>query len=187
VAIKTLNKLINKRDSFEIMGDVIAQILVENIAEQKRLAVEENLDPSLWDVKVFRERHNPIETFRDNAEAAPVVNVWIDSTDYPKSKSDSIERQLSSTLYNIDCYALGTAENVLGGGHNPGDLEAAINIGATVRLVRNILMAAQNLYLQKQGLVWGRWISAVTFYQPEFNNNKAVQVQTARIIIKAKF
>lgn len=187
MAIKTLDKLINKLDGFEIIGDVIALILVENITRQKILAIEESLDPALWDIKIFRERNNPLESFRDNEDAVPEINIWVDTIDFPKAKSDDIERQLSSTIYNIDCYALGTAENVIGGGHTPGDEAAAVNVSRTVRLARNILMAAQNRYLQNQGLVWGRWINSITFYQPEFNTNNALQLQAARIRFNADF
>lgn len=187
MAIKTIDKLIDKLDGFEMVGDLIAQILVDNTAEQQVLAIAAGKDPALWDLKIFRERSNPIENFRADELAAPVVNIWVDSSDYPMSKSDTVERQMSSTLYNIDCYALGVATDVDGEGHEPGDENAALNVHRTVRLVRNILMAAQNRQLQNREFIWGRWINSLTFYQPEFNNKNALHVQAARFIFKVDF
>lgn len=44
----TLQALIDKQDSVEIIRDQIAAILVQEIANQQALAIADSKDPALW-------------------------------------------------------------------------------------------------------------------------------------------
>lgn len=183
--------LINKQDNFEIVRDQIAAILAAESVQQMQLAEQENLDPEQWRLRVYTERFRAWEQYLNNpegADLAPIVNVWFEDADYDKSKSDAIQRQHTTGTFNIDCYGLGIAQDNPDGGHFAGDQQAALNCQRAVRLVRNILMASENTYLQMRGVVWGtRWIRNVSTYQPQLENRQVQEVHATRISLEVPF
>ena len=180
-------ELIDKVDNFELVRDQIAAILVSEIANQQTLAADAGLPPESWKLRVFTERSNPWEQFLDDADTSPLVNVWYDSSTFPQGKSNAIERQASETTYNIDCYGYGRSKDLPTGGHTPGDQDAAIEVQKAVRLVRNILMAAEYTYLGMRGLVWQRWPQSATVFQPQQDGHQAQQIVGARIALRVIF
>ena len=184
----TIPTLIDKQDSFEIVRDQIAAILKLEVVSQMQLAVDAGKDPALWDMRVFTERSNPWEQFlNDQTDKSPLVNVWYDNSNFNQSKSNILERQASETIYNIDCYGYGLSRDDVGPGHTPGDREAAFEVQKALRLVRNILMAAEYTYLGLQGLVWQRWPDSVTVFQPQIDANQIQQIVGARISFRVIF
>ena len=141
--------LIDKQDNFEIIRDQIAAILTTEIASQQALATAAAKDPDEWKLRIFTERSNPWEQYLNNPEAdpSPIVNVWFENDKFDPSGSNIDERQKTEAVYNIDCYGYGVSEDVIAGGHKPGDREAAFEVQKALRLVRNILMAAEYTYL----------------------------------------
>ena len=187
MAIETLQSLIDKQDGFEVVRDQIAAILVAEVSNQMTLAAAESKDPTLWKLRVYTERSNPWEQFQqqDVDDTSPIVNIWYESSTFPEGRGDVFERQEATGRFNIDVIAYGEAKDDASGGHEPGDLDAALNLARALRLVRNILMAGQNTYLQLQGSVGFRWPESITQYQPEGTN--ASQIAAARIIFRADF
>jgi len=185
----TIPTLIDKQDNSEVIRDQIAAILVTEVANQMALAVLAAKDPDLWKLRVFTERSNPWEQFLNApvADKTPLVNVWVDNTNYDKKSSNSIERQKADTVYNIDCYGYGVSADIPAGGHTPGDQEASFEVQRAVRLTRNILMAAENKYLQLQGLVWTRWPQSITIFQPQQESRTVQQVVGARIALSVEY
>ena len=183
-----IDTLIDKQDNFEVIRDNVAAILVSEVAEQQRLAVENLKDPLLWKLRIFTERSNPWEQFLNNPhDKSPVVNIWYDNSNFPEASGNISERQKSETILNIDCYGYETSSNNGAGGHNPGDQEAAFAMQRTIRLVRNILMAAEYTYLGLRGLVWQRWIQSITAFQPQQGNNPIQDVMAGRIALRVGF
>ena len=190
MAFKSIDTLIDKQDTFEIVRDQIAALLVFEIKNQMALAIAAKKDPEEWKLRVFTERSNPWEQFENptpKTDLSSLVNIWYDNGNFPESKGNVVGRQAHEATYNLDCYAFGISADDPGGGHKPGDKEAALRVQKAVCLVRNMLMAAVNTYLQLRGTVWQRWIQSITIFQPELEGVQAQQVHGARIAFRVTF
>ena len=179
--------LIDKQDSFEIVRDKIALILATEIANQQALAEDAGEIPADWKLRIFTERTDPWENFANGDDKSPVVNIWYDSSRFPKDASDTVFRQKSETIYNIDCYGYGIATENIEGGQNTGDKAAALEVQKAIRLVRNILMSAENAYLGLRGSIWKRWPQSINIFQPQIDNRAAGNVIGARIAFSVEF
>ena len=183
-----IEALIDKQDNFEIIRDQIAAILATEVTNQKQLATAAGKDPALWDFKVYTERSNPWEGYlNDTAELTPIVNVWYDNSNFLEASSNIVERQTTEAIFNIDCYGVANSSDNEAGGHNPGDKEAAFAVQRIIRLVRNILMSAEYIYLGLRGVVWQRWPQTITMFQPQQDRGNVRPVIAARIGFKVKF
>lgn len=177
--------LIDRLDAFEIVRDQIAAILVLEVARQQELATAAGKDPELWGLRVFTERSNPSEIFREG-DLTPIVNIWYGGTEFDYQASDTVEHQKGIGTYNIDVYAAGesfeTAE-----GQECSDEVAARNSHRAIRLVRNILMSNTSVYLGLRGLVWSRRVQSITPYQPDANDDMTQQIIGARVAFRVVF
>lgn len=183
-----LSELIDKQDNVEIIRDQIAAILVLEVANQMSLATTAGKDPDDWKLRVFTERSNPWDQFQNNpTDRSPLVNVWWDTEAFDLKKGNTVERQQAEAIFNIDCYGYAVSSDNVGGGFNPGDQEAAFEAQKAVRLVRNILMAAENMYLKLQGTVWRRYVQSVTSFQPDQNGQQVQQILAARLSFSVEF
>lgn len=183
-----ITELIDKQDSFEIIRDQIAAILVTEVANQMQLATDGGKDPNDWKLRVFKERSNPWEQLlNEQADRSPIVNVWFDNTNFDPGAGSTVERQKTEGVFNIDCYGYGLSEDEPGGGHKPGDREAALEVHKAIRLVRNILMAASYTYLGLRGLVWQRWPQSITVFQPQLDGRQMQQIVGARVAFRVVF
>ena len=181
--------LIDKQDNSEIIRDQIAAILVTEVANQIALATTAGKpDPDDWKLRIFTERSNPWEQFQnEQTDRSPLVNIWFDSENFDRGASNVMQRQKTEAVFNIDCYGYGKASDNPSGGHNPGDKEAALEVQKALRLVRNILMAAENTYLQLQGTVWSRWPQSITSFQPQLDSRNVLQIAGARLALRVTF
>jgi hypothetical protein len=116
-----------------------------------------------------------------------VINVWWDSSTFDESTSNVVERQTASAIYHIDCYGAAPSSDVQGGGHLPGDEQAAREAQRAVRLARNILMAGAYTYLGLRGLVWKRFPQTISLFQPQIDNRATIRVVAARLALQVKF
>lgn len=185
----TIATLIDKQDNVEIIRDQISAILaLESVAQVALATAASKTDPSDWKIRVFQERANPWEEFPPHtSDASPLVNVWWDSSSFDMSTSNILERQKSATTFNLDCYGYGRSGDNPAGGHHCGDQGAAVAVQRAVRLVRNILMAAEYTYLGLRGTVWRRWIDSITIFQPPQDNQNAQNVVGARLSFRVEF
>jgi hypothetical protein len=177
-----ITEIIDKIDNAEIIRDQIAAILTVELANQGLLTGQPQ--PS-----VFIERSNPWGQFLvpELPAVQPIINVWWDSSTFEEAQSNVVERQKSETVYNIDCYGVGTSSDVVGAGHLPGDEQAAREAQRAVRLARNILMAGAYTYLGLRGLVWKRFPQTISLFQPQVDNRAAVRVVAARLALQVHF
>lgn len=180
--------LIDKLDTFEIVRDQIALLLANEIANQKALAVAAAKDPALWDVKIYAERSNPWEQFlNENPVTTPIANVWFDSETFDMSRSNVVERQTAVGTFNIDIYGYGVASED-GTGQKVSDEQAALEANRAIRLIRNILMAAENTYLQlTRGTAWDRMPQSITVFQPEIDNRAIQGIRGARFALNVTY
>lgn len=184
----TLQALIDKQDAVEIVRDQIAALLKLEFTNQMALATQAGKDPTLWDVAVYSERSNPWEQILNDTQGSKMwVNVWWDASNFNKSASDPVKGQKSETVFNVDCYGSAVAADDGSTGQLPGDREAAFVMQRCVRLVRNILMAGENTYLQLRKTVWGRWINSATTFQPQMDGNAVQQAVAARLSFGVDF
>lgn len=184
----TIDALIDKQDNSEILGDQIAAILVVESAAQQVLASAASKDPRLWKLRVFTDRANPwseFETSPDQIDATPIINIALEKSTFDPADGNVIERQRAVNTYNIDCYGYGISKDVPSGGHIAGDRVAADEASRAARLVRNILMSDQYVYLGLRGTVARRWLHSVQYLQmpPETAPN-AEHVQVARMVFE---
>jgi len=183
-----IETLIDKQDNFEVIRDQIAAILKTESTNQEALATAAAKDPDDWKLRVFVERSNPWEQFLNKQDdQSPIVNVWYDNSNFDQSKSNIMERQGTTAIFNIDCIGFGISSDDGGTGHNPGDREAAFKAQRALRLVRNILMAAEYTYLGLRGLVGQRWPQSVTSFQPPIEGRPIQQIVGARIALRVEF
>jgi len=184
----TIASLIDKSDNFEVVRDQIAAILVLEIASQMSLATVGSKDPNDWKLRIFTERSNPWEQLlNEQDDASPIVNIWYDNSNFNLSGSNIKDRQKAEATFNIDCYGYGVSKDVGAGGHTPGDQEAAFEVHKALRLVRNILMAAEYTYLGLRGLVWQRWPQSVNVFQPQIGEQPIQQIVGARLALRVSF
>ncbi|MCH9837694.1 hypothetical protein K0U83_18675 [bacterium] len=180
----TIATLIDKQDTAEIIRDQIAALLALETAAQVKLAnTAGKSTPSEWKFRVFQERANPWE----EVPGVPIVNVWWDNSTFDGAASNIVERQKSSTIYNLDCYGYGRSSDNPAGGHHCGDQSAAEEAQKAVRLVRNILMSAEYTYLGLRGTVWRRWIDSISIFQPQQDNQNVQHVVVARLAFRVEF
>lgn len=183
-----ITELIDKKDSFEIIRDEIAAILATETASQQALATAAGKNPNDYKLRVYLERSNPWEVFlNEQNDRSPLVNVWYDNSNFDDRASNTVERQKSESIFNIDCFGFGMSQDVAGGGHKAGDKEAALEVQRALRLVRNILMAGTYTYLGLRGLVWSRWPQSVTVFQPQIEARQIQQIVGARLAFKVVF
>lgn len=181
-------ELIDKRDSFEVIRDQVAAILATESASQMALATAAGKDPDDWKLRVYLERSNPWEALlNEQNDRSPVINVWYDNSNFDARAGNTIERQKSESVFNVDCFGFAVSRDTPGGGHTAGDEEAALEVQRALRLVRNILMAGAYTYLGLRGLVWSRWPQSVTVFQPQIEARQIQQVVGARLAFKVVF
>jgi hypothetical protein len=189
-------ELIVKQDNVELIRDVIASILIDEIENQKALAASAGEDPREWDLRIYLERNNPVSDFLDpkpdQKDNPPVVNIQLDSWSMDASKSNQVERQGVTAVYHIDCYGYGvSSDEGPNQGHDPGDARSALEAQRAVRLVRNILMSSFYTYLglPQGGMqsVWRRWVDSVNVFQPQLDNRAVNQVMAARMQFNVEF
>lgn len=180
--------LIDKQDNFEVVRDQIALLLATEIANQQLLATAGGKDPDDWKLRIFTERSNPWEQFlNDQNDKSSLVNVWFDNTTYIPGAGSTVERQKTEGVFNIDCYGYGLSKDDGGTGQIAGDQEAALEVQKALRLVRNILMAAEYTYLGLQGVVWQRWPQSITVFQPQQDGQPIQNTVGARVALRVTF
>ena len=184
----TLPALIDKQDTFEIVRDQLALLLANEIANQKALATAGGKDPALWDIKIYAERSNPWEQYlNQNPVTTPIANVWFDSEVFDPRRSNVVESQTATGTFNIDVYGYGVASED-GTGQQVSDKNAALEVNRALRLIRNILMAAENTYLQlTRGTAWDRMPQTITVYQPELDNRPLQNIRAARMVFNVTY
>ena len=176
-----LDYLINKQDNIEIVRDRIGYILLEEVANQQTLATAEGLDPDDYKMRIFVEAFNPIEQFLNApTDTSPLIDIWYDNDTFDLSASNVSNRQKTDAVYNIDCYGYGESTETVEG-HDPGDRSAALESARAARLVRNILMATDNIYLGLRKIVWRRWLLTRNAFQPERGTNSVQKVLGTRL------
>ena len=207
--------LIDTFDNSELIRDRIAAILIAEVARQKQLAVAAVAatpahyaartlsfgnapgfvaGPTDWDIDIYAERLNPWDATKDDGGLhRPIVNIMFAQATNDKGESNTIEKQAYDGTYHIDCYGFGKSERVNAGQHRAGDQMAAYAAQRTARLIRNILMASTNTYLQfkhdadRRQVVKGRMVSEVLMFQPQQDGIPVQHACGARLVLAVEY
>jgi len=176
--------LIDTLDGFELVRDKVALIIASESAAQQALATTAGKDSDLWKLRVYLERSNPWEVFREGVtDFSPVINVWYDNSNTNLGSSNLGTRQNMTSIINIDC--IGYAEtNAVSGGQEPGDEYAALTAHRAARLVRGILMHGKYRYLGlANGIVGRRHILTRTAFQPQSGSQGMQRIMGVRLAL----
>lgn len=182
-----IQALIDKQDNFEIIRDQIGAILLAETTSQQALATTAGKDPDDWKFYVYLERSNPWEQFIEGDDKTPIVSVWWNGDSVDEASSNSVERRKYSGTFNVDIYGYGVSEDLIAGGHTPGDYAAIIEMQRVSRLVRNILEASVYQYLGIRGTVWKRIIQSRTVFQPQQDGLYVQNIAACRLALSVDY
>lgn len=129
-------------DGFEQVRDQIAAILAAYFAAN---------DPS---VGLYIESSRPWEGLRDSNDLT-VVNVAFDGDNDDPAGGNPVQDQKMIGNFHVDVIASAVSRD-----GQPGDRAAAFKVQELARTARAVLMAAENTYLQRRGLVWSRRVTS---------------------------
>jgi hypothetical protein len=140
--------LIDKQDSFEIVRDQIAGVLLAELANQQALAPGAGEDPLDYTLSVY------VGTDL-NVATSPIVSIWIENS-VRDDRSTTVDglRQVFNVTYVLDIFARGVSSNVGAGGYLSADKDSRLRCQAATRLVRNILSAGPYRRLLVPEIVW---------------------------------
>lgn len=154
-----IKKLLKEKDNIEKIRDQIGFILAAELKNQYKLAKNyepepgEEFDPEDFNIDIFIENKRPWEI-----ENLPLINILIHGTKPPQDGSragSTSSSQNYTAVFQIDCYAKG--RHIEGG---DDDRDANYRAWIIGRIVRSILMSAENNYLGLRGIVGKRMITA---------------------------
>jgi len=191
--MNTLKTLIDGKDTFEVIRDRVAYILAqESVNQQNLAAAEAGKNPADYALRVFIERLLPWQEWIDfdsvETDRTPIVNVCFDSDNIELASSSLADQQKYVGKFNIDCYGLGISSERPIGGYDPGDKGSAVAAQHAGRIVRNILMASENLYFRfPRGVVWQRYIESRTMFQPKAVDVAVQHVAGLRLVLSVGF
>jgi hypothetical protein len=180
--------LVETPDGFELVRDKIAEILAKETLLQQSQAQAAGYDPDDWKFSVYEERSRPWEVYRDCVETTPIVNIWYDTDSFDRATSNSEDRQKTTSIYHIDCFAYATSQQTEDG-HSPGDESAAKAAHRIGRLVRRILMHPKYESLgfsDDENPVWYRWVTSRLAFQPTSSNGPIQNVMGFRIDLEVQ-
>lgn len=182
--MSNITTLIDKQDTFEIIRDKIAAILLTESAAQVALATAAGKpNPNDWAIRVFTERSFPWD---DYTGGEVIANVWFQTANVDPKASNTVQEQTMLGTFNIDVIGFANSK-ANGAGHISGD-EAAARVAARgVRLVRNIIMAGPYTYLGLRGIVGQRMPQQVEAFQPQFNSNAFEQAVGFRLALEVRY
>ncbi len=174
-------------DVVETVRDQIAAILAVESKNQREMALADDpqRDPDPYQLRIFKDRTQPWDFFKDeNASQVPVINVSIDSDAF-LGTSTNINNQDSEAVFNVDCYANGFSEETADG-QVISDEDAARRAWEAARLVRRIITGGPYQYLKLRGTVGSANIKSRTPFQPEIDERPIQGVRCVRIVMQCR-
>ena len=180
-------------DGTETIGPLIASIIKEESENQVSLSIAGGATPAeaaeVYELKVYLERWAPWDIWVNKLEGefvAPVVNVWLETTNQDDGSSNQMSRQTYTGTWNIDVYGYGRSRE---DPDNPGtqivaDADANAQRNRGVRWVRKYLAAAKNIYLRQPkpgGFVWLTRVRTFEYFVPAVEDLPVGRVKAARI------
>lgn len=178
-----LTELIEFKSGVQTLIDKIAEILVNEFANQQALAVGEGKDPTPYDIRVFADRFDPLDQFKKDFR--PLVNITMSDDSTRTAVTATYGDNQKSVTILIDCFGVGVAAETVGG-HTPADLTASRNAKAAANLVRYILRADINNNLQLDRKLFNSVVmQSEQYLQTDFNSRQDTPVVAMRFMLTA--
>jgi hypothetical protein len=180
-----INKLLKNQDNIEKIRDRIGIILAGEIINQYKLAKEykpepgEEFDSEDFNIDIFIENKRPWDI-----EKLPLINILIFGTKPPQDGSragGTHSNQYYTTIFHIDCYAKG--RHIEGG---DDDRDANYRAWVVARIVRSILMSAENNYFGLRDIVGKRMVTARNTIDLKDIPQAAEDIALCRIVLEVE-
>lgn len=178
-----LTELIEFKSGTQTLINKIAEVLVNEFANQQALAVAGGKDPTPYDIRVFTNRFKPFDQFK--TDFRPLINITL-SDDSTKTSVTGVygDNQKATTIL-IDCFGVGIATETPEG-HTPADLAAALSVQDAANLVRYILRADINFNLQLPLKLFNSVVmQSEQYLAPDFNEQQEAPVVAMRLMLTA--
>jgi hypothetical protein len=197
--LQTLQALIDKVDTLELVRDQIAAILLTESRNQQDLALLAGKDPQAFALRIFVERNGncwhqftATEEGDDDAstiDPTPIINIYHVSSEYDQKRSAPSGHKQADGTFHIDIYGYGVATQT-SAGHDSGEMLASYEVQRAYRLIRNTLDSPINENLQMLGVVGDRWINSFkSGAQPtgEHDKHPVENVSLGRVELEVSF
>lgn len=175
-----ISELIDSPDLSEVVRDTVYAILQAEQAAQVALATSAGkANPNEWALEVHRETVD-VADYIDSPGDAPLVIVTLDEMNRDPNNTTASGIYKFETTILIDVVGVASAS-----GTNSATLESKLKVNRGVRLVRQILSAAEYTRLGlRTGMVDSRKIEYVKFNPPDFGGLSGVASATIRMTVK---
>ena len=188
MTLKVLENRITEPMLFEVVRDRIAEILVNELANQEALALAASADQTPYQIAISTEKTDPWESTQ-----FPLVNVWYDTGNIDTGASSPANNQQGDHFYNLDCYVEKDSE-VSGSSIVSGDTLSAREVQRVAGLVWQIIMADQNTRLQfpfrtagvPSAVVAHRVFEQLSTFQPSFGDKVVQNVEAMRLSLNVR-
>jgi len=181
-------------DNLTIIRDAIAAIIKLESANWETLAKAVGREAEGWSLRVYTERANPFQFWMGQEEddsgcedEPRIVNVWFQSDAVDGRRSNTVNQQMTSAVFVVDCYGHAVSRARGDGGHDPGDEFAVRQAERASFLARNILMSAQYVDLLMTGTVAKRMWDGREAQSPPINERPRQHVASMRIAFRVDF
>lgn len=168
MSVNTLTELVPYASNVQVVIDRIAEILVNELANQQALAPGNGGNAADYDIRVFTDRFYPVDQF--STDKRPVINVRLsDQAVLPKVTATHGKRQDTVTIA-VYAYAVGTSKETVDG-HITADYEASVKVKKIQNVINRILKADINSNLQlPRTVVNSVIIESGQYLMPDFDN-----------------
>lgn len=178
-----LTELIAFKSGTQTLIDKIAEILVNEFANQQALAVLAAVDPTPYDIRVFADRFDPLDQFKKDSR--PLINITLSDDSTRTAVTATYGDNQKAVTILIDCFGVGVASETVEG-HTPADLDASRDAKAAANLVRYILAADINQNLQLPLKLFNSVVmQSEQYLAPDFNSRQEKPVVAMRLMLVA--
>jgi hypothetical protein len=175
--MSNIDKLLINKDNAEIIRDTIAGILKSEIENQIKIAEENDVVDSDYNINVFIENSRPWALIDENNNPFPLVNICLQQLVEEERPGSTINNQKYIATFYIDCWGCGNKNSE----DSPDDYLSTIRAWKTARIVRNILMSGIYTYLGIRDIVRKRKVVSMVTIIPQNLNESAISITACRI------
>lgn len=176
--------LLTAPDTFELVRDRVYELLNDEQANQRALAVDAGLNPFDYALDVYKERANPVSFWReDDANFVPIVNVLFNSAN-DNGTGDGKKTFRFDGVFQIEIIAGAINDSV---NNISADIIASANLDRAIKLVRNILSYSAYKKLGFISNIGSKTISSIVKNAPSDANDGTIMIQSATLKLDVSY
>jgi hypothetical protein len=181
MSVKVLTELVPYSSNTQVVIDQIAAILVNELANQQALAPINGGNAQDYDIRVYNDRFNPLDQFKNDKRS--LVNIELSDDSTQTNVTATYGKQQESVTINLYVYAVGVAQETPTG-HIPADRAAAEKVKRDRNVINRILKADINENLQlPRTVVNSVIIQSGQYLMPDFDNRDFGPIVAMRISV----